>query len=822
MTVTFEQGENNLRNLAAWYVTNINDQNRNEATTRLQLIDRLFFECLGWDQSNCKTEERSQSTITDYSFFSANALRLLIVEAKREGIYFELPTGQPKLKVKLHYFIEHSKEIANAIEQAAAYSQNRGTPFGSICNGHQLIAFIASRNDGKYPLDGMALVFDSLDTLLANFLIAWQCLSPTGIAERRLGEELQDTISAPVPEKLSVTIPNYPRYRRRNALQTELQILSGLFIEGFTKISANIDERRALKEIYCESGALSQYAAVSKDLLRSRYSDQFQEAAQLSYMEPATSKKGINPDILEQHWANAPIILIGERGVGKTTFIKHLYLTDETDAFKDAIVIYLDFGSKPTIAEDLNKYVFDDIERELLVNYDININDRNFVYGVLNKEVHMFEKGPWGDVKESNNVLYLEKRAEFIAEKQKDKERYLQASISHLVRGRKKKVAIFLDNVDQRDDVFQEKVFLIGQSMAASWPVNVFVSIRPETFYRSRVSGTFSAYHARAFTISPPRVDQVVSKRLSFGLKLLQEGAPLRLGHEVEVHVTADDLQNYVKILIYSFERNGWLVEFLENMCGGNIRLALDFVREFIGSGHVNTEEMLTIFRASGAYTVALHQFLRAVTYGDYEDYSPNMSELINLFDVSTPDPHEHFLSAILLNHMDHWAHFNQASGYVSLSDIHTYLQSNGYQPSQIRWHLNRLLQRNLIEQASKTREISDLSVPYFRITSVGAYYVKRLIGMFAYVDAMIVDTPITDSDWRAKITQAYNIKDRLTRAMIFINYLDSAWGQENPTGKEFDWKFISLLIRKDIQYINSKASAKEHDIIPPPMVNEE
>jgi hypothetical protein len=822
MAVTFEQGQSNLRSLVDWYKSNVDEKNRNEATTRLQLIDRLFFECLGWDTGDCKSEENIRPTITDYTFFSAGGLRVLILEAKREGIYFELPVGQQRSKVRIRYFMEHAKDVAEAINQAAEYCQKRGTQFGAVSNGHQVIAFVASRNDGRPPLEGTALVFDSLDAMLADFLLAWQCLSPKGIAERRLSNELQDTTVIPLPDKLSVVIPNYPRYRLRNALQTDLQILSSLFIEGFASMPEAIDPSRVLKETYCESGALSQYAAVSKELLRTRYSEQFQEAAQLSYMEPATSKKGTNPLLSEQPWGKAPIILIGERGVGKTTFIKHLYLTDDTDAFKNAVVIYLDFGSLPNISEDLNKYIYDEVERKLLDGYDININDRNFVYGVLNKEVQGFEKGLWGDIKESNPQVYREKRAEFISEKQRDKERYLQACISHIVIGRRRKVVIFLDNVDQRDDVFQEKVFLIGQSMAANWPINVFVSIRPETFYRSRVSGTFSAYHARAFTISPPRVDAVVMKRLNFGLNLLQEGTPLRLGQSIEIHVATDDLQNYVKILIYSFEQNRWLIEFLENMCGGNIRLALDFVQAFIGSGHVNTKEMLTIFRETGFYTVALHQFLRAVTYGDYEDYSPNMSEIVNLFDISTPDPREHFLSAVLLDRLDRWSRTSQTSGFVSISDVYTFLQSLGYQPSQVRWHLERLLRRNLIEQASKTRDITDLRVPFLRITSVGAYYVKRLISMFAYVDAMVVDTPITDAAWRTKIAQAYGVKERLNRAEVFVNYLDSAWQQGDSGANAFDWKVASSLIRRDIQYVNGKAATKEHETIPPPLVPDE
>ena len=50
MAIEFEQAENNLKELIKWYDTFVNEHSRNEATTRLQLIDRLFLECLGWEK----------------------------------------------------------------------------------------------------------------------------------------------------------------------------------------------------------------------------------------------------------------------------------------------------------------------------------------------------------------------------------------------------------------------------------------------------------------------------------------------------------------------------------------------------------------------------------------------------------------------------------------------------------------------------------------------------------------------------------------------------------------------------------------------------
>jgi hypothetical protein len=55
------------------------------------------------------------------------------------------------------------------------------------------------------------------------------------------------------------------------------------------------------------------------------------------------------------------------------------------------------------------------------------------------------------------------------------------------------------------------------------------VALRPETFYRSLKIGALSGYHPKAFTISPPRIDRVIEKRLRFALRLTSGEIPIEL-----------------------------------------------------------------------------------------------------------------------------------------------------------------------------------------------------------------------------------------------------------------------------------------------------
>ena len=104
--------------------------NRNEATTRLQFIDELLFDCLGWDKSECVPEDNFDGTYTDYSL--GTPYTHLIVEAKKEDIYFEVPAGVNDLTFRIQRFKNDAPEVYKAIKQAMGYCQTKGVPFGQF------------------------------------------------------------------------------------------------------------------------------------------------------------------------------------------------------------------------------------------------------------------------------------------------------------------------------------------------------------------------------------------------------------------------------------------------------------------------------------------------------------------------------------------------------------------------------------------------------------------------------------------------------------------------------------------------------------------
>ncbi len=239
----------------------------NEADTRFQIIDRLLIECLGWSKSpdRFRLEVHLDGEFRDYVLGDP---QVVIWEAKRSGAYFDYPADIEKRPVQsIQDIFSVSKSAEKAMRQVQAYCNDSGVEFAVVCNGHQLIAFVAVRL-GHSWLKGNALIIRGLEHLEAEFPTIWQCLSPDGISERRLLSLLTTGATRAIPRKLSTELLRFPAFRYKSDLQANLRSLSELLLQDVIMT----EEVRAqfYRECYCDTGALSRDALVSEQILQAR------------------------------------------------------------------------------------------------------------------------------------------------------------------------------------------------------------------------------------------------------------------------------------------------------------------------------------------------------------------------------------------------------------------------------------------------------------------------------------------------------------------------------------------------------------------------
>ncbi|UUW07122.1 hypothetical protein NLG42_13515 [Flavobacterium plurextorum] len=780
--------------------------NFNEADTRLKFIDRILIECLGWDHNSINSEDCRDGQFADYKLSLFRPVAVL--EAKRTGNYFELPTGINKIIYPLKSLCKDNASIKDALQQVSGYCHARGIQIGIVSNGWQFIAFLANRNDSIPPLEGDALVIPSLDFFLKNYLEVWNYLSKNGFEKKHLEKKLIGGEEEQLPPKLSSILTDYPGIKNRNPFQTELEIISDLVLEDVIK-----DEtigKNFLQNCYCKSGTLSQYSLLSKQILSSRYTYLFENGDKKAILEQVATKKGLSSDLAEL-FANSlskrPILLIGDVGVGKSTFIDNLLLVEAPRVFKKALTFKIDLGSKAIVALDVKKAVINLIKDQLIDNYKIDINEDNFVRFAYYRELESFKKSVIVKrLYEIDPIKAIEKEIDFLTNLILDEVTHIKKSLEYIAKNQQKQIIVFIDNCDQRNDQDQETAFLIAHEFATDWPMMVFVCLRPETFHRTKkISGALSGYHTKAFTISPPRIDDVILKRLNFAQKITSGEVVLS---RLETTTSFSKLHKLITTFVNSLETNKSLFQFIENISNGNIRKAIELIKKYFGSGHVDTQKILRITEEQGFYSVPVHEILRSVIYGDNKYYYPSNSEIVNLFDIRSYDEREHFIVPIILSILSDYSINNRNQGFVSINDLYAFVQGQSFLPSTIDSALNFMYIKGLFETSEKGNVLNTQgNTILIRATSSGIYHLNYLITTFPYMEAMIVDVPIFDENIKSKIIIGTDIIERMESTLVFVNYLDDVWKNNKFSSIYFDWNRRSEELKREIEKIRQKVT---------------
>jgi len=766
----------------------------NEADTRFQFIDPFLTDCLGWPKEQIKVEKHEQGKRSDYELGNP---RVAIWEAKRTGIYFELPANpSAKILMALKDVILLDSQVKSAVEQVQGYCSSRGTPIAVVCNGHQFIVFLAVRTDGVAPLDGVCIVIDGYEKLCENFPYIWQHLSPQGFQENKIYRLLTTGVEHGIPKKLSTRLMQYPSYRYKSELQSGLRVLAELLIEDVVR-SPEV-ESQFYEKCYCESGSLAHDALISKKILSARYASLFSTTAPFpstKNIKPNKKVNAITDEVMAEALARRPIVLLGDVGVGKTSFLKHLMHVRAVDEFKNAHHVYVDLASQGAFVNDLNKFILEEIEKQLLERYDLDLFEDGFVRGVLNSEISRHRNSVHKSLYENDKEKYEETLRGFLINQISDKANYYRKAIHHIVTGRKRQVVIMIDNSDQRDMKTQQEAFILSQNLAQEWDCVVFIAVRPQTYHQSRQAGAFTAYAQKVFLISPPRADVVIERRLAFALDMAEGRIPVEriAGLKLEL----ESLSLFLKALLFSLANNRHLNELLSNITGGNIRQVVELIIKFIGCPNVNARKIVNIMKESGEYNIPVHEFSKSAILGDYSHFCDTSTLALNIFDVRHADHKEHFLIPMVLGFLDYNNDHRNREGFVLTPDIIKEMQSWGFMPKQIEAALRRMNNKRLLDTPERitfdediTGLIGDLPTA-FRLTPTGAYHLHRWATDFAYLDAMLFDTPIFDTSVLtelAKDVESFDIEVRYKRAKLFRSYLTKVWNSLSLQPQYFNW----------------------------------
>jgi GTPase SAR1 family protein len=768
----------------------------NEAQNRFQFVDRLLVECLGWERQYMKVEETDE--LGGRADYILGHPPKAVLEAKKEAVLFDiLPIGKPSTVRKLEPLLHACKKLEAAVLQVIPYCSIRGTPIAIICNGPQLLIFQAIII-GQSPLEGECYLFNGFDSYITNFPLLWRMLSPEGITENRALRELALHRNPRVPPKASTAIPEPTKYRYRNSFQENLRALGSLLLE-------EIQDDPAIKPAFYHEGYVSleannRHLLLSKRIIATRYNRVAGDGVAPTAIEKVagvdeTGNLQISDPSLSYSMGARPVVVVGDVGVGKTSFFENLFESLETSEKANSYFIHVNLGIKATLAADIKSYVLSEIPNVLLSRYGIDIFTAEFVNAIYHADLQRFDRGIQGALRSTDPAGYQKARLEFLEEKVKQKDTHLHAALGHLAHGRRKQIILVIDNADQRNFQVQQEAFLIAQELAATRNLLVFVALRPSTFYVSKTTGALSGYQNKILTIAPPPADEVLYRRITFAVRVAQgKISPSSLEG---IRFQLKGIIYFLEATLRSIRSNAAIKTFLGNITGGNTRLVIELITAFCGSPNVDSEKIVEIEETQGRYDVPLHEFTKHALLGDYAYYHPQSSLVAcNIFDVSTADPREHFLAGLIIAFLSSSAGLKDNDGFVEGARVMQEMLGFGYAEEQIRFALRKLAAKRLVETPHahyREIEVADNEPAeqfYFRATSIGIYHIRYWMGEFSFLDATCTDTPVFDAVARGEIFEvasSFDIGDRFQRSMQFKGYLEHQWHQSNLTAVYFD-----------------------------------
>ncbi len=589
----------------------------------------------------------------------------------------------------------------------------------------------------------------------------------------------------------SISEPN--KYRYRDRLQEELRTLSSLLLE---EIEDNPDLRTDFyRDCYVPIEANNRHLLLSKQIIDSRYRLVGGDGISPASADSMNKASDLTADF-SMGVGSRPIVVVGDVGVGKSSFFENLFLNINEIEGDDTIFININLGVKATLSSDIKSYVLQSIPDVLSNSYDIDIFSMEFVNAIYHREILAFDRSVEGTLKEIDHTAYQQAKVKFLNEKTLKSDSHLHASLRHLSRGRNKRIILILDNADQRTFEVQQEAFLIAQELAATRSLFVFIALRPSTFFMSKTTGALSAYHSKLLTISPPPADEVIQRRLTFALRIAEgKAAPAALDG---IRFNLQNIAAFLRATLRSVKSNEQIKQFLGNITGGNTRSVIELITNFCGSPNVDARKIVDIEIEKGNYVVPLHEFTKHALLGEFSYYNPQSSLFAcNMFDVSEADSREHFLSNLIVGYVSSNLGKRDNDGYVRGETIIRELSRLGFIENQVIGRLATLANKRILETPhSHFREIElrEGELPEalnYRATSIGLYHIKFWVGSFAFLDAMSIDTPIFDEavrDLVCSLAPSFEISARYEKTVAFRRYLEEKWHQSS-----FDTSYYNL-----------------------------
>ena len=780
------------------------DRNLNEADVRFRIIDTILKDILSWPLDSIACEKNIDGSRADYVLKRKSNTPALVIEAKRDSEYFELPktpnSNNNFQKIALEKLLSDAN-IKSAILQVKEYCEDLGCGYGAISNGHEWIFFqINPQNQPwkKIP----AFVICNLNFFKENYTLAKNLFGYESIINQN---SLRDNIGYIRTANAEIFYP------KSSIITYNTPVISN----KYAHILSNLGRKYLGVIPIGDNDFMSRCYVTNKgyhDALQHNVHGFISDALTPFFkgqgvIDFSDDKKGgafalTIQDIIKREHLDNVMILVGGRGSGKSTFLRRFFYhikPKEIEKYAQlALVDLLNCAQEP---EGLTRDIWDNVRKSIDTGKVLE-QGREELLDLYSDKHDLFKKQLLSGFSD-DSVEYQRLVNDFII-MQKNDIKYTCERLSFKLKAKGKGLIIILDNFDQFPTNLQDVCFLTATEIAKRLGCLVIISMREERYYRIQTKGVLDAYNPPGFHLMSPVIPIVLTKRLDFILDILQRTpcseTELSFSQKNEINT----IISFLKICRKEIQRkSSALSTFLRYSTHGDVRMALEFFKGFLTSGYTNINEMAP----HADWMFQEHQVIKPMMIPDRFFYDERLSKMPNVFQLRNESKSSHFSGLRLLDMLNKKSHDKPSDGFVDARFIVQKFDGDFNLKEDAEKHLDMFLSRGLVESSNRLEEYKE-AVDQIRITAFGKYIYEKLCLDFTYLDLVSLDCGIFDEDMHhgfvrdaSKELELYLSGDFMGRINLRLNRVD---------------RFIKYLIKqeeKEISELNLSGEINQYGL---------
>ena len=664
-----------------------------EQDTRMKIIDRVITDVLGWGAENIKTEKHSSDhTYIDYLLKSSGSSRL-VIEAKKTGDNL-LNTKNQKLS---EYVIKGPalQAAKSGIEQVRKYSVNEGVAYACLTNGHQWIVFRAMVSGRPYQ-EAKAIVFPSFDSISENFCIFYELLGKDPVLNGLNSVILNEANGLKV-RRTGVLYNVFKEAENKRLTKSQISTsVDAIFDRFFAKITS--DNPEMLASCFVETRQ-SRLAEIAFEKLASNLVASIEKIGS-DTAEALTSRIEISATTLE----GESVLIVGNKGAGKTTFIDRYFSTVLSAELKNKCVVLktdlLKFhGNKETLQEWLTESLLEGVKTELFSKAPPSYDQ---LKGIFFKEYNEFRE-KFRPLYESDKPAFENRFSEELHSLQSNKHTYFLRLLEHCVNSRKKLPCIVFDNLDGcTGSEVRANIFNYGNSIKDSVASFIIFPVTDKTLWDLKKKQPQIIYPQKSFYLPIPPTKEVLKKRVGYLRSVVedeQQAARYMLACGIQLKVSnVKDFVTAMESLLISEE---FVSKKIGSLANFEPRKTLEIARQVMCSPYILVEDFFQAHATGELYRIKGIKLDKAIILNQSKFFSQKEnSYILNLFELDKEDITSPLLSIRVLTLLkDVWeSDENHNSSFISVSEVCDYFDVIGVTSFSCKRVLDELLRFGLVE----------------------------------------------------------------------------------------------------------------------------